>query len=69
MADAERGELVGSIVGPYTLAHRLGHGGMGEVWLAEQSVPVHRQALKVIRAGMDTASVMSRLKRSGRPWP
>lgn len=63
MADAERGELVGSIVGPYTLAHRLGHGGMGEVWLAEQSVPVHRQvALKVIRAGMDTASVMSRFE-------
>ena len=37
------------VVGPYRLLHRIGAGGMGEVWLAEQTHPVRRQvALKVI---------------------
>src|SRR5262245_38880652 len=36
---------------------------MGDVWLAEQSRPVHRQvALKVIKAGMDTAQVVARFE-------
>jgi non-specific serine/threonine protein kinase/serine/threonine-protein kinase len=36
---------------------------MGEVWLAEQTSPVHRQvALKVIKAGMDTAHVVARFE-------
>ncbi len=36
---------------------------MGEVWLAEQTIPVHRQvALKVIKAGMDTARVVMRFE-------
>jgi len=40
-------------IGPYQLLRKLGEGGMGQVWLAEQSAPVHRQvALKLIRAGM-----------------
>jgi eukaryotic-like serine/threonine-protein kinase len=48
-------------IGPYRLLQRLGEGGMGEVWLAEQTRPVHRQvALKVIKAGMDTAQVVAR---------
>ena len=39
-------------IGPYTLLERIGEGGMGQVWLAEQSVPVRRRvALKLIRAG------------------
>jgi hypothetical protein len=42
--------------GRYKLLQRLGEGGMGEVWLAEQTEPVRRQvALKVIKAGMDSA--------------
>ena len=42
-------------IGPYRLLQRIGEGGMGEVWLAEQTHPVRRQvALKVIKAGMDT---------------
>jgi serine/threonine protein kinase len=40
-------------IGPYQLLRKLGEGGMGQVWLAEQTAPVHRQvALKLIRAGM-----------------
>ncbi len=50
-------------IGPYRLLQRLGEGGMGEVWLAEQTRPVHRQvALKVIKAGMDTAQVIARFE-------
>jgi len=40
-------------IGPYQLSRKLGEGGMGQVWLAEQTTPVRRQvALKLIRAGM-----------------
>ena len=50
-------------MGPYRLIQRLGEGGMGDVWLAEQTDPVHRQvALKVIRAGMDTKQVLARFE-------
>ena len=49
--------------GSYRLLQRLGEGGMGEVWLAEQTTPVRRQvALKVIKAGMDTAQVVTRFE-------
>src|SRR5262245_50350674 len=47
-------ETVGGHIGPYTLHERLGEGGMGAVYLAEQQHPVRRRvALKVVKAGMD----------------
>ncbi len=50
-------------VGPYRLRRRVGQGGMGEVWLAEQQQPVRRQvALKVIKVGMDTREVIARFE-------
>jgi serine/threonine protein kinase/tetratricopeptide (TPR) repeat protein len=50
-------------IGPYRLLQLVGEGGMGEVWLAEQTHPVRRQvALKVIKAGMDTAQVVTRFE-------
>jgi non-specific serine/threonine protein kinase/serine/threonine-protein kinase len=50
-------------IGPYRLLHRLGEGGMGEVWLAEQQEPVRRKvALKLIKAGMDTKQVIARFE-------
>jgi non-specific serine/threonine protein kinase/serine/threonine-protein kinase len=55
--------LVASSFGRYRLLQRLGEGGMGEIWLAEQTDPVHRQvALKVIKAGMDSAQVIARFE-------
>ena len=41
-------------IGSYRLLERIGEGGMGDVWLAEQTQPIRRRvALKVIKAGMD----------------
>jgi hypothetical protein len=39
----------GTSIGPYRLLERLGEGGMGEVWLAEQVRPVRRQVAVKIR--------------------
>jgi serine/threonine protein kinase/tetratricopeptide (TPR) repeat protein len=48
-------------IGPYRLIQMLGVGGMGEVWRAEQTEPLHRTvALKLIKAGMDTRAVVAR---------
>ncbi|MGC9946764.1 MAG: serine/threonine-protein kinase [Bryobacteraceae bacterium] len=50
-------------IGPYQLLRRIGSGGMGEVWLAEQTQPVRRLvALKLIKAGMDTGEVVARFQ-------
>ena len=48
-------------IGPYRLIRKLGEGGMGQVWLAEQSAPVKRQvALKIIKAGQYDGSALVR---------
>jgi non-specific serine/threonine protein kinase/serine/threonine-protein kinase len=50
-------------IGPYRVLQKLGEGGMGEVWLAEQHEPVRRKvALKLIKAGMDTKQVIARFE-------
>jgi len=50
-------------VGPYHLLQKIGEGGMGEVWVAEQHKPIHRRvALKLIKAGMDTRQVIARFE-------
>jgi serine/threonine protein kinase/tetratricopeptide (TPR) repeat protein len=53
----------GDEIGPYRIVKQLGQGGMGEVWLAEQSKPIQRRvALKVIKRGMDTRQVVARFE-------
>ena len=50
-------------IGPYRLIRKIGEGGMGQVWLAEQSAPLQRQvALKLIRAGMYDDSLLRRFQ-------
>ncbi len=50
-------------IGPYRLIQMLGVGGMGEVWRAEQTEPLHRTvALKLVKAGMDTRAVVARFE-------
>ena len=59
--DGEEESGVGARIGPYRLIDRLGAGGWGVVYLAEQMEPVKRKvALKVVRIGMDTESVITR---------
>ncbi len=53
----------GSKIGPYKLLQKLGEGGMGVVFLAEQDQPVRRRvALKVIRAGMGSSNILARFE-------
>jgi len=54
-------ERIGTRIGRYQLLQRIGEGGCGVVYRAEQAEPVRRQvALKVIKLGMDTNSVIAR---------
>jgi len=50
-------------IGAYRLLEQIGEGGMGEVWLAEQTEGVKRRvALKVIKPGMDTKNFIARFE-------
>src|ERR1044071_3381017 len=50
-------------IGRYKLLQKIGEGGCGVVYMAEQSEPVRRRvALKVIKLGMDTKSVIARFE-------
>src|SRR5262245_53499301 len=57
------GERPGVLIGPYKLLEPIGEGGMGTVWMAQQQEPVRRLvAVKLIRAGMDSAGVVARFE-------
>src|SRR5439155_4384939 len=56
-------ESEGSCVGRYKLLQRIGEGGMGIIYMAEQTEPVTRKvALKIIKLGMDTKGVIARFE-------
>lgn len=53
----------GTIIGPYKLLERIGEGGFGSVYMAEQEQPVRRRvALKLIRPGMGSKNVVARFE-------
>src|SRR5437868_2244498 len=54
------GEAPGAAIGPYKLIEQIGEGGMGTVWMAQQTEPVKRLvAVKLIKAGMDSRQVVA----------
>jgi len=56
-------EEAGTVIGPYKLLEAVGEGGMGTVYMAEQTEPVRRRvALKLIKPGMDSKQVVARFE-------
>src|SRR5262249_29773551 len=56
-------ERPGTVIGPYRLMEQIGEGGMGLVFVAEQTQPVRRKvALKVIKPGLDSRPVVARFE-------
>ena len=63
--DVSRGgeEQLGAQIGRYRLLEKIGEGGFGVVYVAEQRAPVRRRvALKIIKLGMDTRSIVARFE-------
>ena len=54
---------IGAQVGPYKLKEKIGEGGMGVVYVAQQTEPIRRRvALKIIKPGMDSRQVLGRFE-------
>jgi WD40 repeat protein/serine/threonine protein kinase len=63
VADVTLTEGPGATIGRYKLLEKLGEGGFGAVWAADQREPVKRRvALKIIKLGMDTQQVVARFE-------
>ena len=61
MASAASTDGPGSVIGNYKLLQSIGEGGMGTVYMAEQTTPMRRTvALKLIKAGMDSRQILAR---------
>src|SRR5262245_16728212 len=56
-------EAPGTVIGNYKLLELIGEGGMGAVWMAQQTEPIRRLvALKLVKAGMDSKQVLARFE-------
>src|SRR5207245_1680993 len=61
--DMQPADRQGTVIGPYKLLQQIGEGGMGTVYMAEQSQPIQRKvALKIIKPGMDSRQVIARFE-------
>src|SRR5262249_35038628 len=61
--EAPSSEAPGAVIGRYRLVEQIGEGGMGTVWMAQQTEPVRRLvAVKLIKAGMDSRQVIARFE-------
>jgi serine/threonine protein kinase/tetratricopeptide (TPR) repeat protein len=60
----DEAEHPGGRIGPYKLLQQIGEGGMGTVWMAEQTDPVRRKvAVKIVKLGMDSKQVVARFEQ------
>src|SRR5689334_18685265 len=56
-------EAPAQMIGRYKLLEKIGEGGFGEVWMAEQREPVKRRvALKILKLGMDSRQIVARFE-------
>jgi serine/threonine protein kinase len=63
VAEVPATERPGTVIGSYKLLERIGEGGMGTVWMAQQQEPVKRLvAVKLIKAGLDSRQVIARFE-------
>ena len=61
--ESDIADISGLRIGRYKLLQRIGEGGVGMVYMAEQEKPVRRRvALKIIKLGMDTKNVIARFE-------
>ncbi|MEK6300087.1 MAG: serine/threonine-protein kinase [Acidobacteriota bacterium] len=64
LIDLPNQSVVNRLIGPYKIIREIGHGGMGTVFLAARADDQYRKAvaIKLIRRGMDTESILSRFR-------
>jgi serine/threonine protein kinase len=63
VAESTVDEAPAQMIGRYKLLEKIGEGGFGEVWMAEQREPVKRRvALKIIKLGMDSRQIVARFE-------
>src|SRR5262249_45399154 len=62
-SDKPMAECAGTVIGSYKLIEQIGEGGMGAIWMAQQTEPVKRLvAVKLVKAGMDSVQVIARFE-------
>lgn len=60
---SECSDSADSMIGPYKLLEQIGEGGMGTVWMAQQTEPIKRlAAVKLIKPGMNSKIVLARFE-------